>query len=288
MRLVTFSTGGAPRLGALVGDAVQDLAALNPSLPADMFSLVQAGPAVLQRVAALLAGAPPGIPLANVTLLAPMQRTAKGIIGIGLNYRAHVDESARTMQTQAELPTHPVIFIKPDTAIIGPEQPIVKPAATAMLDYEAELGVVIGRGGRNIREADALGHVFGYTIINDVSARDMRHGGQWCFSKGQDSFAPMGPCIVTADEIADPHNLDIWCAVSGEERQNSNTRHMIFNVNQLIAHISSGMTLQPGDVIATGTPEGVGISFTPPRFMQPGDRVEMRVQGIGVLRNSVV
>lgn len=288
MRLVTFSTGGAPRLGALVGDAVQDLAALDPGLPADMFSLVQAGPAVLQRVAALLAGAPPGIPLANVTLLAPMQRTAKGIIGIGLNYRAHVDESARTMQTQAELPTHPVIFIKPDTAIIGPEQPIVKPAATAMLDYEAELGVVIGRGGRNIREADALGHVFGYTIINDVSARDMRHGGQWCFSKGQDSFAPMGPCIVTADEIADPHNLDIWCAVSGEERQNSNTRHMIFNVNQLIAHISAGMTLQPGDVIATGTPEGVGISFTPPRFMQPGDRVEMRVQGIGILRNPVV
>jgi len=293
MQFVTFTAGGsagdAPRLGVLTGETVRDLAAIDPSLPRDMLGLIEAGPQVLEVVRSLVAAADTaGIPLSEVKLLAPMQRTPKGIIGIGLNYRAHVDESARTMQTPQEMPTHPVIFIKPDTAIIGALAPIVKPAVTKMLDYEAELGVIIGRGGRNIAEADALAHVFGYTIINDVSARDMRHGGQWCFSKGQDSFAPMGPCIVTADEIADPHDLDIWCAVSGEVRQNSNTRHMIFNVNQLIAHISSGMTLQAGDVIATGTPEGVGISFTPPRFMNPGDWVEMRVQGIGTLRNPVV
>lgn len=296
MQFVTFTSsaappsgGQAPRLGVIIGETVRDLAAIEATLPRDMLGLVQAGPAVLEVVRSLVAAADTaGIPLSEVRLLAPMQRTPKGIIGIGLNYRAHVDESARTMQTPQEMPTHPVIFIKPNTAIIGPDAPIVKPAVTNMLDYEAELGVVIGTGGRDIAEADALSHVFGYTIINDVSARDMRHGGQWCFSKGQDSFAPMGPCIVTADEIADPHDLDIWCAVSGEERQNSNTRHMIFDVRQLIAHISSGMTLEAGDVIATGTPEGVGISFTPPRFMNPGDWVEMRVQGIGTLRNPVV
>ncbi len=293
MQFVTFtaggSAGGAPRLGVLTGETVRDLAAIDATLPRDMLGLIEAGPEVLEVVRSLVAAADTaGIPLAEVKLLAPMLRTPKGIIGIGLNYRAHVDESARTMQTPQEMPTHPVVFIKPDTAIIGPDAPIVKPAVTKMLDYEAELGVIIGRGGRNIAEAEALDHVFGYTIINDVSARDMRHGGQWCFSKGQDSFAPMGPCIVTADEIADPHALDVWCAVSGEERQNSNTRYMIFNVKQLIAHISSGMTLQAGDVIATGTPEGVGISFTPPRFMNPGDWVEMRVQGIGTLRNPVV
>lgn len=293
MRLVTFTAGGsagnAPRLGVLAGETVRDLSAIDATLPRDMLGLIEAGPAVLEVVRSLVAAADTsGIPLAEVNLLAPMRRTPKGIIGIGLNYRAHVDESARTMQTPQEMPTHPVIFIKPNTAIIGPDAPIVKPAATQMLDYEAELGVIIGRGGRNIAQADALSHVFGYTIINDVSARDMRHGGQWCFSKGQDSFAPMGPCIVTADEITDPQDLGVWCAVSGEERQNSNTRHMIFTVSQLIAHISSGMTLEAGDVIATGTPEGVGISFTPPRFLNPGDWVEMRVQGIGMLRNPVV
>lgn len=296
MQFVTFTSsmappsgGEAPRLGVITGETVRDLAAIDPTLPRDMLGLIEAGPEVLAVVRSMVAAADTaGMPLSQVRLLAPMLRTPKGIIGIGLNYRAHVDESARTMQTPQEMPTHPVIFIKPDTAIIGPDAAIVKPAATQMLDYEAELGVIIGRGGRNIAQADALAHVFGYTIINDVSARDMRHGGQWCFSKGQDSFCPMGPCIVTADEIADPHDLDVWCAVSGEVRQNSNTRHMIFNIPQLIAHISSGMTLQAGDVIATGTPEGVGISYTPPRFMQPGDWVEMRVQGIGTLRNPVV
>ncbi|CAA9352567.1 MAG: Fumarylacetoacetate hydrolase family protein [uncultured Microvirga sp.] len=221
-------------------------------------------------------------------LLAPLPRPPKGVIGIGLNYAEHVEESSRTMETQKELPTHPVIFMKPSTSIIGPDDAIVhNPAITEMLDYEAELGVVLGRRCRNVGADEAMAYVFGYTCVKDVSARDCRHGGQWTFAKGQDTFAPMGPWIVTADEIADPHDLAIGLTLNGVQKQNSNTRHMIFKIPALIAHLSSAMTLEPGDVIATGTPEGVGISFKPPQFMKAGDVVEMRVEGVGTLRNTV-
>jgi 2-keto-4-pentenoate hydratase/2-oxohepta-3-ene-1,7-dioic acid hydratase in catechol pathway len=296
MRLVTYDSRGAPRLGAVIDDAVVDLlelaAAAGETLPADMLSFIEASPEALEKAKRLLASHGSSFasrtPLASAKLLAPLQRTPKGVIGIGLNYAEHVAESSRTMETQKELPTHPVIFIKPSTSIIGPGDAIVhNPAITQMLDWEAELGAVIGRRCRNAGEDEAMAYVFGYTCVNDVSARDCRHGGQWTFAKGQDTFAPMGPWIVTADEIADPHDLRIGLTLNGVQKQDSNTRYMIFKIPRLIAHLSSAMTLEPGDVIATGTPEGVGISFRPPQFMKAGDEVEISIEGVGRLRNPV-
>lgn len=299
MKLVTYLRANAQRLGAVVNNQVIDLAdlaaAAGLSLPSDIISFIEQSPAALDTANELVAkhakSWPPGVatPLDQAHLLAPVPRPTKGVFGVGLNYAKHVDESSRTMDTQQEIPTHPVIFVKPATAVIGPEAAIEhNPRLTQMLDWEAELGVVIGRKARNVSADEALSHVFGYTCLNDISARDMRHGGQWSFSKGQDTFCPMGPWLVTADEIADPHNLNIRLTVNGEEKQNSNTRHMIFNTNQLIAHLTSGITLEPGDVIATGTPEGVGISYTPPQFLKNGDVVEIHLEGVGSLRNRVV
>jgi 2-keto-4-pentenoate hydratase/2-oxohepta-3-ene-1,7-dioic acid hydratase in catechol pathway len=224
-----------------------------------------------------------------VTLLAPIPRPRKNIFGIGLNYTEHVAESARALDTSDALPKEPVIFSKPPTAVVAWNDPIRHNAkVTQQLDWETELAVVIGQTARRVAEADALDHVFGYTVINDVSARDCRRAGQWIVSKGQDSFAPMGPAIVTRDEITDPQNLNMWTRVNGVEKQNSNTRFMLFNVAQLIADISSVMTLEPGDIIATGTPAGVGAGRDPQEFMWPGDVVECHVEGIGTLRNPIV
>lgn len=298
MKLVTYLRHNTPRLGAVVNQQVIDLAdlaqAAGKSLPADMQTFIDQSPAALntarELVAAHQANWPAGVAtdLAQAHLIAPLPRPIKGVFGVGLNYAKHVDESSRTMDTQKDIPSHPVIFIKPATAVIGPNVAIEhNPNITKQMDWEAELGVIIGRKARNVAEADALDYVFGYTVLNDVSARDARHGGQWCFAKGQDTYCPMGPWIVTADEIADPHNLDLRLTVNGVEKQNSNTKYMIFNTNQLIAHLSSGITLEPGDVIATGTPEGVGISYVPPQFLKGGDVVEITIQDVGVLSNPV-
>lgn len=299
MKLVTYLAEGSPRLGAVVGNEIVDLPRLaeaaGTSLPADMRRFIEESPAALDRAKDLVARAngswPAGVarPLEGAKLLAPLANPPKGVIGVGLNYAEHVAESSRTMDTQKELPSHPVIFIKATSSIIGPGDGIVhNPAQTQQLDWEAELGAVIGRRAKNVGKQDAMDYVFGYTCINDVSARDLRHGGQWCFAKGQDTFCPMGPWIVTADEIADPHNLDISLKLNGEYKQNSNTRHMIFKIPDLIAHLSSGITLEPGDVIATGTPEGVGISYNPPQFMKAGDKVEIEIENVGKLVNVVV
>ncbi|MCS6932386.1 MAG: fumarylacetoacetate hydrolase family protein [Acetobacteraceae bacterium] len=290
MKLVTYAGAAGPRLGAILGESVVDLAALG--LPDSMLALIEGGPALWARAKAALSGPiPDGArrPLAGTALLAPLPRTPKGVIGIGLNYAKHVDESARTMQTDATLPTHPVIFIKPNTCIVGPDAEVVcDEAQTRQMDWEAELAVVIGARCKHVREEDWREVVFGYTVVNDISARDLRHGGQWTFAKGQDGYAPMGPCIVTADEIADPHSLAIGTRVNGVEKQNGNTAQMIFKTGALIAHLTSGITLEPGDVIATGTPDGVGISRTPPEFMKPGDVCEVWVEGIGTLRTFIV
>jgi 2-keto-4-pentenoate hydratase/2-oxohepta-3-ene-1,7-dioic acid hydratase in catechol pathway len=290
MRLVTYAGAAGPRLGAVVGESVVDLATLG--LPDSMLTLIEGGPEMWARARAALAGAiPDGAkrPLASVSLLAPLPRTPKGVIGIGLNYAKHVDESARTMQTDANLPTHPVIFIKPNTCIVGPGAEVVcDTAQTRQMDWEVELGVVIGRRCKHVAEADWRDVVFGYTVVNDISARDLRHGGQWTFAKGQDGYAPMGPCIVTADEITDPHVLNLGTRVNGVEKQNGNTAQMIFKTGALIAHLTSGITLEPGDVIATGTPDGVGISRTPPEFMKPGDVCEVWVERIGTLTTRIV
>jgi len=290
MKLVTFQGAAGPRLGAVVGESVVGMAALG--LPDSMLSLIEGGPALWARARAALAGAiPDGAkrPLSSVRMLAPLPRTPKGVIGIGLNYAKHVDESARTMQTDANIPTHPVIFIKPNTCIVGPDAEVVcDERQTRQMDWEAELAVVIGRRCKHVAESDWREVVFGYTVVNDISARDLRHGGQWTFAKGQDGYCPMGPCIVTADEIADPHALNLGTRVNGVEKQNGNTVQMIFKTGALIAHLTSGITLEPGDVIATGTPDGVGISRTPPEFMKPGDLCEVWVEGIGTLATRIV
>ena len=287
MKLCTFQPeGGAARLGAILAEEVADLAAAG--LPATMLALIEAGPEAVARAREALAAAPRHA-LAAVRLLAPIPRPPKGVIGVGLNYAEHVEESARTMDTQRDIPTHPVIFIKPPTAVIGPEAGIPhNEAVTKQLDWEGELGVVIGATARRVAEAEAMRHVFGYTIVNDISARDCRHGGQWTFAKGQDGFAPMGPVIVTADEVPDPHALRLGLRVNGVSKQDGTTAQMVHRIPRLVAHLSSGMTLEPGDVIATGSPPGVGISRTPPEFLWPGDVVEAWVEGIGTLRNRVV
>ncbi|MGY0465526.1 fumarylacetoacetate hydrolase family protein [Kitasatospora sp. cg17-2] len=298
MRLLTYCTPGddTPRPGALLaGDRVADLSALaavsGVRLPPDLLGLVAAGAPALAAVRELLTGTtgegPLVRPLAEVVLRAPL-RPGK-IVGVGLNYVEHVAESHRTLDTERELPDRPVLFSKPSTAVTGPGQPILHNAElTEQLDWECELAVVIGTPAFRVTETDALRHVFGYSIVNDISARDQRRSGQWFFSKGQDSYAPFGPVVVTADEIPDPQRLDLSLRVNGELRQDSNTRHMLFGIARLIADISSGVTLEPGDVIATGSPSGVGAGMVPPQFLRPGDLVEATIEGIGTLANPVV
>ena len=207
----------------------------------------------------------------------------------GLNYTEHVAESARALDTSEELPQKPVVFSKPPTCVIANGEPILHDSnMTQMLDWEVELAVILGSGGRHIAKEDAMKHVFGYSVMIDVSARDNRRAGQWIFSKGQDSYGPFGPCIVTADEIADPHNLELSLTKNGEEKQRSNTRFMLFDIPSLIADISTGMTVEPGDIIATGTPAGVGAGLDPQEWMWPGDTIEATVEGIGSLRHPVV
>lgn len=300
MRFVTYRSGDAEaRLGLLQGGLAIDVARFGAAaglpLPATMLDFIDLGPLALDVLKeklnnadrSLLLGC--SVPEGNVRLLAPIPRPRKNIFGIGLNYTEHVAESARALDTSDQLPKQPVIFSKPPTAVIASGDPILHNAeVTQQLDWETELAVVIGQTARHVREENALDYVFGYTVINDVSARDCRRAGQWIVSKGQDSFAPMGPCIVTRDEIPDPHVLNLWTMVNGVEKQNGNTRFMLFNVNQLIADISGVMTLEPGDIIATGTPAGVGAGREPQEFMWPGDIVECHVEGIGTLRNPIV
>ena len=301
MRLVTYrsTVEGEGRLGAIVDRLVIDLAILGAAhgvpLPSRMLDLIDLGPVAVRAAAALLAkvdGAWPvngAVPLANVKLLAPIPRPRKNIFGIGLNYIDHVAESAAALDTSPDLPKQPVIFSKPPTAVCGPGDPILHNAKiTQQLDWEVELAAIIGTTAKGVTREDALAHVFGYTVLIDMSARDCRRAGQWIYSKGQDSYAPMGPCIVTADEIPDPQTLDLWLTVNGVEKQRSNTSHMLFKVDELIADISQGITLEPGDIIATGTPEGVGAGRKPQEFLWPGDVVECEVVGIGRLRHSVI
>lgn len=308
MRLVTYTptrpadaeadtAGAADRLGAQVDGLVYDLAVLarhaGVELPGDLLSFVRAGAAARESAARLLDGDPAGRPaeavhrLEDVTLRAPL-RPGK-IIGVGLNYVEHVEESSRSLDTDKDLPPRPVLFSKPATAVTGPGAPILHNAdLTTQLDWECELAVVIGKKAFRVTEEEAYGHIFGYSIVNDISARDQRRSGQWFFSKGQDSYAPFGPAVVTADEVPDPMDLDLELRVNGVTKQKSNTRHMLFPIARLIADISSGVTLEPGDVIATGSPSGVGAGMVPPEFLVPGDTVEATVEIIGTLANPVV
>ncbi len=301
MRLITYQRNGEARLGAVVGDRAVDLAALaqasGESLPSDMLALIDAGPSALDRARNLLQRHqdrwPDGtaFPLSEVKLLAPIPRPRKNILCLGLNYAEHVAEGSRAMNLQRDLPKEPVYFSKPPTVVVGPEEPVIfDEAVSPKMDWEAELGVVMARGGRKIPKERALEYVFGYTCFNDVSARDLQRarGGQWHMGKSLDTYGPMGPWIVTAVEIPDPQVLNIACRVNGETKQSSNTRHMIFDVATCIADWSQAVSFEPGDVIATGTPDGVGFARNPPEFMKPGDTVEVDIEKVGVLRNPIV
>lgn len=301
MRLVTYRANieAEARLGAIAGDLLIDLASLGAAegvaLPSTMLEFIDLGPQAVPIASGLIERAkglfPLGvaIPAGNAKLLAPIPRPRKNIFGIGLNYTEHVAESAKSLDTSSDLPKQPVIFSKPPTTVIGPDEPILhNKDITQQLDWEVELGAVIGSTTKGVSRADALKHVFGYTVIIDMSARDCRRAGQWIYSKGQDSFAPMGPCIVTADEIPDPQKLDLSLTVNGVEKQSSNTSYMLFKVDELIADISKGITLEPGDIIATGTPAGVGAGMDPQEWVWPGDVIVATVRGIGTLRHPVV
>ena len=301
MRLVTYRSTvvDAARLGVVQGDDIIDVqrfAALRGvELPACMLAFIDLGPSALRVLQDLLRAAQgqwPAtctVPAVNVQLLAPIPRPRKNIFGIGLNYVEHVAESSRTLDTAKDLPKQPVIFSKPPTTVVGPGEPIRHDARiTQQLDWEVELAAVIGKRASRVPVDDALQYVFGYSVMIDVSARDCRRAGQWIYSKGQDSYGPFGPCIVTADEIPDPQTLDLWLTVNGEMKQKSNTRHMLFKVSELVSDISAGITLEPGDIIATGTPEGVGAGRNPQEWLQPGDVVVACVEGIGQIRHPVV
>ncbi|HCB1500558.1 TPA: fumarylacetoacetate hydrolase family protein [Klebsiella michiganensis] len=301
MRLITYrsNVNAASRLGAIVGDYVVDLAKLaqhsGQSLPDNMLDFIDLGPSAVTSGTELLHACegkwPVGCaqPLVNVKVLAPIPRPRKNIFGIGLNYVEHVAESSRTLDTSKDLPKEPVIFSKPPTSVIGPDDAIEHNAKiTQQLDWEVELAVIIGSRAKRVSETQALNYVFGYSLMIDMSARDCRRAGQWIYSKGQDTYAPFGPCIVTADEIPDPHNLNLSLRVNGVTKQSSNTRHMLFKVPTLIADISKGITLEPGDIIATGTPEGVGAGRSPQEWVWPGDVIDAEVEFIGKLRHPVV
>ena len=295
MKLATFSPlpSGAPRPGLVLdSQRVIDIpAALGASIHTlSMLGVIRAGEPVLARLRELgRSASSDSLALADVRLHAPIPRPEKNVFCVGWNYLEHFEEGGKKLQDGRELPQHPVFFSKATTTVNGPFDAIPFDAAiSTSLDWEVELGVVIGAGGKNIAEADAMRHVWGYTVVNDVSWRDIqrRHGNQWHKGKSLDGTCPMGPWIVTADSL-DPADLQVTCRVNGATKQDSRTRFMYFKLPRIIAELSAGMTLEPGDIISSGTPAGVGYARTPPEFLKPGDLLESEVEGIGVMRNPI-
>ena len=293
MKLVTFTTGGRPAVGVVDDEAqqVRDVTALLPP-GTTVLELIEGwsqwGPVLAEKTPDL-----PATGLDRVRLLAPIPTPRRDIFAVGKNYREHVAEFGRSGYDQPDrseaLPEHPVVFTKATTSVTGPFDDILPHhGVTSELDYEAELGVIIGRGGRGISREDAFAHVWGYTIIDDYTARDLQaKHKQWTIGKGLDTHCPMGPYAVSADEIADVTALQVQSFVNGEPRQNAPVKDLIFDIPELIAVISAGITLQPGDIIATGTPAGVGIGFDPPKFMVSGDVIEIAITGLGAQRNRI-
>ena len=278
MKLVSFEffTERAPHPGLLLDDAIIDLTPLG--VP-DTASAIAVGAVALRQ--ALEMPETSRISASAVHLLAPIPRPNR-IFCVGLNYRDHAVES------KMEIPKVPTIFIKLPSAVIGPQEPVRIPAMTKQPDYEVEFAIVIGKAGRNIAPENWREHVFGYTILNDVSARDVQLStSQWILGKSFDTFCPIGPAIVSDDEIADPHNLDIRLSIGGEVLQHSNTRELIFKAPDLISYISSVTALEPGDIISTGTPAGVGLGRNPQRWLQPGETMIAEIEGLGQLINPV-
>ena len=293
MRIARYVHRGTESYGILQGDGmITDLLELakiqGKTVPPNIDGLISQGSAAEGLVKDVLEGAPKSrkarfILEGNaVKLKAPVASPPK-IICLGLNYRDHAEEA------KIPLPDEPIIFMKPRTAIADPEEPVRKPSFVQRLDYEVELAAIIGKTGKNIPASKAHEHIFGYTVFDDISARDIQFkDGQWTRGKSFDTFAPYGPCIVTSEQIGDPNNLRLWTRVNGETRQDSSTSRMVFNVYEIVHHLSRVMTLEPCDIIATGTPAGVAAFMKPkPRFLEPGDVVEVEVEDIGTLRNPI-
>ena len=294
MKLATLSIGGHACAAVALADGTWlDIAKAGAS-SSSIQSIIEEGDSAIAALRALVSQAETGkhadAVITDPDLLAPVPRPRKNVFCVGRNYAEHIAEGDRVQKQNVGATDYPVFFTKPPTSIVAPDGDILLfPDVSTFIDYEVELAVIIGKQGRSITKAAAYDHVFGYTILNDVSARDVqrRHGGQNFKGKGLDGSCPLGPWIVTADAIDDPHNLSIGLTVNGELRQNGTTADMIFNIPTLIASLSDGMTLEPGDIIATGTPSGVGYAMDPPRFLAAGDSVACTISEIGELRNSV-
>jgi 2-keto-4-pentenoate hydratase/2-oxohepta-3-ene-1,7-dioic acid hydratase in catechol pathway len=282
MKLVRFEHGGGPRIGAIKHDGIVDLVAAG-SRWTRVIDIAGAGPEGLAELRALVERAEPLHALSGARLLEPIERPGK-YLAIGMNYAKHLEEADRLGVARAK---HQTWFNKQTTCLAGPYDDI-DPGVTEKLDYEVELGAVIGKPAKGVTQADAKAHVFGYFVANDVSARDWQfHTPTFTMGKSFDTHGPIGPWIVTADDIADPHTLDLRCYVNGELRQSNNTSQMIHNLWAQIAYLSTAFTLDTGDLIATGTPEGVGVGMEPQVFLQPGDLVRCEIDGIGAIENRV-
>ena len=282
MRLLRYEQAGQTHLGVLKGEHIVSLDALKQEFPT-IRSIAAGGPEALRRVARLAEATAASIPLSSVRLLAPIERPGK-YLAIGMNYRKHLKE-AESLGVAA--PKQQLWFNKQTTCIAGPFDKI-QPGVTEQLDYEVELGVVIGAPAKGVKETEARSHVFGYLVANDVSARDWQfHSPTFTLGKSFDTHGPIGPWIVTADEVAEPHQLELKCLVNGQVRQQSNTAEMIYNIWQQISYLSTAFTLETGDLLATGTPEGVGVGMKPPVFLRSGDVVRCEIDGIGSIENVV-
>ena len=277
MKLASFNEGGAVRIGRVEGDELIDLS--TSGLPMDMTALLDLGPDALQK--ARTAGGR-AVPLTKVTLLAPVPRPRK-ILAIGLNYKDHIEE------TGLATPTFPMFFNKQATAANGPYAPFHLPKVSDHLDYEGELGFIVGKRCRHVPRERAMEVIAGFCVCNDVSVRDWQMKAQtFTIGKSFDTHAPFGPFLVTPDEVGDPHDLDLKTWVNGELRQNSNTRHLVFDCFEQIATLSAAFTLEPGDLVLTGTPSGVGIGFDPKKFLKAGDRVKIEIEKLGYIENEVI
>ncbi|MDJ0992692.1 MAG: fumarylacetoacetate hydrolase family protein [Dinoroseobacter sp.] len=305
MKLATLAVGGDPVAVALLenGSAL-DIGASSRDVPGavgaalrsgNLQVLIDAGPAALAELRQIIASAEGGglsdaFVSGDHPFLAPLYAPRKNIFCVGRNYAEHIAEGERAQKAKIGITDHPVYFTKPSTAVVGHEGDVlIFPSVSEKIDYEVELAVVIGKAGRDISKERAYDHIFGYTILNDITARDVqrRHGGQYFKGKSLDGSCPIGPWIVTADEISDPQNLSISLSVNGELRQDGRTHDMIFDIPTLIASLSEGLTLEPGDIIATGTPSGVGYAMDPPQYLKPGDTVVCNITDIGQLKNTV-
>jgi len=281
MKLCTFSHGGSKRVGLVDGDSILDLAAAAPALPREMVRFLEAGRDALTAARAALAKGP-RVPLAEARLEAPIARPPK-FLAVGLNYADHVAESG------LETPKLPMIFNKQSTCVVGPHDPVHVPRASHVVDYEGELGFVIGRRCRHVSREAAADVIAGYLVVNDVTVRDWQFRvPTWTMGKSFDTHGPIGPWIVTTDELADPHQLRLRTWVNGELLQESNTKQLIFDCFALVEHLSTAFTLEPGDIIATGTPSGVGIVRKPPVLLKAGDVVRVEIDGIGAIENPVI